>query len=166
MKYSERFREKMVQKMTGPGAMSAARLSKECGVGQPTLSSWLRGAKVLPMTPKRKVGRPRRWAQAEKLRVVLSAAAVGEAGLGELLRREGLHEAELRGFQEEVAAAMSDKVPKSDAADKQRIKDLERELYRKERALAEAAALLVLRKKLSAYFSEGEVGDTDGESEK
>ena len=36
--------------------------------------------------------------------------------------------------------------------DKKRIKELERELLRKDRALAETAALLVLRKKLNAYW--------------
>ena len=41
-------------------------------------------------------------------------------------------------------------------ADKKRIKELERELRRKEKALAEAAALLVLRKKFNAYWEEKE----------
>ena len=40
----------------------------------------------------------KRWTPEEKLRVVLSAAAVGEAGLGALLRSEGLHEADLTRF--------------------------------------------------------------------
>jgi hypothetical protein len=40
-------------------------------------------------------------------------------------------------------------------ADKKRIRQLERELNRKEKALAEAAALLVLRKKLNAYWGDG-----------
>lgn len=166
MKYSEKFKEKMVEKMTGPAAMSALRLSKESGVGQPTLSGWLRRARIAPMSMKRKPGRPKRWTAQEKLRVVLAAAAAGESGVGELLRREGLHEADLQSFRDELTEAMSGKASKSEAADKQRIKELEKELRRKEKALAEAAAILVLQKKLSAYFSEGEVGDTNEESEK
>ncbi len=39
-------------------------------------------------------------------------------------------------------------------ADKKRIKELERELKRKDKALAEAAAILVLRKKFNAYWSD------------
>lgn len=166
MKYSEKFKEKMVQKMAGPGAMSALRLSKESGVGQPTLSTWLRQARVAPMAMRRKRGRPKRWTSQEKLRVVLASAAAGESGEGELLRREGLHEADLKAFRDELTEAMSGKASKSEAADKLRIKELEKELRRKEKALAEAAAILVLQKKLSAYFSEGEVGDTSEESEK
>ena len=44
MQHSEKFKVSMVRKMMGPSAMSANRLSNECGVGQPTLSTWLRQA--------------------------------------------------------------------------------------------------------------------------
>jgi transposase-like protein len=44
MPYSKAFKNRMIQKMTGTGAMSATALSKECGVSQATLSSWLRKA--------------------------------------------------------------------------------------------------------------------------
>ena len=40
--------------------------------------------------------------------------------------------------------------------DRRRVKELERELHRKDKALAETAALLVLSKKLAAVFHEGE----------
>jgi len=46
--------------------------------------------------------------------------------------------------------------PKETAADRKRIKELERKLRRKEEALAETAALLVLSKKLEAIFHKGE----------
>lgn len=165
MKYSEKFKEKMVEKMTGPSAMSAFRLSKECGVGQPTLSLWLRRARVSPMAAKAGMKRRKRWTPEEKLRVLGAAAQLGEGELGEFLRREGLYEADLKAMRDEVTLALTAKAPKADAADKKRVKELERELRRKERALAETAAILVLRKKLSAYFSEGEVGDTNEETE-
>ena len=46
--------------------------------------------------------------------------------------------------------------PQATQADKKRIKELERELLRKDRALAETAALLVLSKKVAAIFNKGE----------
>ena len=55
---------------------------------------------------------------------------------------------------------------KRDPADKKRIKQLEREVRRKDKALAEATALVVLSKKLNAYFEEVEVGDMSEESDK
>lgn len=87
---------------------------------------------------------------------MLAAAAAGEGGRGELLRREGLHEADIERFQQDVAAAMEAAAKplreKRDASDKKRIAELEREVRRKDKALAEAAALVVLSKKLNAFF--------------
>jgi transposase-like protein len=78
--YSEKFKSEMVKKLVGPSKMSAFRLSKECGVGQPTLSRWLRDAKVASVKEK-PMGRARkRWSPEEKKRVVLAATAAGEAG--------------------------------------------------------------------------------------
>lgn len=166
MEHSENFKEQMVRKMTGPSAMSANRLSKECGVGQPTLSRWLREAKVSLMTRSTKHRTRRRWDAREKLRVVMAAAAAGESGRGELLRREGLHEADLERFQNELAEGPKNALPKRDPSDKKRIAELEREVRRKDRALAEATALVVLSKKLNAYFDPDGVGDEEKDSDK
>ncbi len=46
MEYPEKFKAKMVQKLTAPGAAAAAALSEEIGVPQPTLSRWVRGRRV------------------------------------------------------------------------------------------------------------------------
>ena len=179
MPYSDKFKAKLVAKMTGPGAISANQLSQEVGIGQPTLSRWKREA-TLPSVPKKKPMRSRRrkkpkagvskestvsrtaWTPEEKLRVVGEAAALGNEGLGELLRREGLHEADLRRFREELLSGPRGSTVKSRKAspESKRIKELERELRRKERALAETAALLVLRKKAEAFFLGEEEGDT------
>lgn len=116
-------------------------------------------------------GRRKRWNPSDKIRVVMEAAAVGEAGLGELLRREGLHQADLERFREEVleAAAKGFEAgrPKRGLSPEQkRMRKLEKELARKEKALAEAAALLVLRGKVQAFLEAEEEGDTDGSDEK
>ena len=46
--------------------------------------------------------------------------------------------------------------PQATRQDRKRIKELEREFLRKDRALAETAALLVLSKKVAALFNKGE----------
>ena len=180
MPYSVKFREKMIGKLTGPGARSATSLSKEVGVAQATLSKWLRQAKVATMSDderdrsrRRRSGSAgrKRWTPAEKIRVVMAAAATGEAELGALLRREGLHEADLERFREEVLAAAAKgfeagRTRRGLSPEQKRMRKLEKELARKEKALAEAAALLVLRKKAEAFFlSEEEGDDTDESSE-
>ena len=52
------------------------------------------------------------------------------------------------------------------ASTTKRIRRLERELARKEKALAEAAALLILKKNVDPLYREDEDDDTTGENEK
>ncbi len=160
--YSEVFRSRMVDRMVGPRAMSATALSREVGVSQPVLSRWLRKARsVEGMTPSRKQTK-HKWTGAEKLRVVLEASQLPDNELGALLRREGLHAAQLAEWRSAAEAALSavdaprGRPPRS--ADGKRIQELERELRRKEQALAETAALLVLKKKVQAIW--GDEADT------
>lgn len=166
--YGEAFRKRMVQRMSGPGAMTATALSLEVGISQPTLSRWLReGSKVKVEEMARKKQRapgtrPRRRASErtgeEKVRIVMEAAGLPESELGAFLRREGLHDDDLVRLREEVHAAaiagLSTKKARGETEEQRRIKELERDLKRKDAALAETAALLVLRKKAVALWGE------------
>lgn len=170
MKYSEKFKAKMVEKMTGPDACSATSLAGETGVSQQTLSRWLKTAKVRAVTqddnpPKGSSSRKR--SATEKLRIYTASSVLKDDELGEFLRREGLHEAELRALQKEVReAAVEGLQPKAKrrglSGEQKRIRKLEKELKRKEKALAETAALLVLQGKVQAFLaSQDEEGDTE-----
>ena len=153
----------MVRRMVGPRAMSASALSLEVGVSQPVLSRWLRDAgNVGVMTrPARKNGK--KWTASEKLRVVVESAALSEKDLGEFLRREGLHEADVKQWREAAEAALGGQSRERSeiAAQAKQMKALERELRRKEKALAETAALLVLKKKVQEIW-----GDEDDSTTK
>ena len=156
--------------MAGPSGQSASSLSKEVNVAQATLSRWLARAKVGGMSNKGG-GRRKRWRPDDKIRVVMEAAAAGEEGLGALLRREGLHEADLVRFREEVLEAATkgfeaSRPKRGLSPEQKRVRQLEKELNRKDKALAEAAALLVLRGKVQAFLAADEEGDTDGSDEK
>ena len=172
MEYSQTFKRKMVQRMLGPNARSATSLSREVNIHQATLSRWLRDATTMnamstPKPPIPPASKPVRNAK-EKLRIVLAAAACSPDELGALLRREGLHEADLAQWREAMTTALEDArgeatTGKGVAASK-RIRHLERELKRKDKALAEAAALLVLQKKVRALWGD-EDDDTSETSE-
>ena len=155
--YNPAFKSRMLRRLVGPSAMSANALAKEVGVNQTVLSRWLReSGTVEDMGASRK--KPK-WTGAEKLRVVIAARGLSETELGMLLRREGVHEAELTAWQAAAEAALNDtggRAPRS--AEAQRIHELERELRRKDAALAETAALLVLKKKVQAIW--GDEDDT------
>ena len=161
--YTRGFRAAMVKRMTGPAAVSATALQHEVGVPQSTLSRWLRQAGSVDDVSKRKskqTGRANRWPAAEKLRVI--AAAVGLEGeeLGALLRKEGVHQVQLDQWRAAAEKALdAGAAAKAEAAHEQEIAELRRELARKDKALAEAAARLVLRKKLAALW-----GDEDDDT--
>jgi len=171
-RYSSGFKARMIQRMAGSERISANALSKEVGVAQATLSRWLQaGRKMRAMsddnTPQR---RPRRSAE-DKVRLVMKAEMLSAEDLGAFLRTEGIHEATLKEWREVVftsaAGGLKDahKKKSENTPEARRIRELERELRRKEKALAEAAALLVLQKKLNAYFGEDEDESTPGRSD-
>ena len=168
--YSEAFKSKMVQRMLGPQARSAISLSGETGISQSSLSKWLREAKVRPMAderkPPKKEKRPEDWTAAEKLSAVMDASRLSDAELGEFLRRNGLHEAQLTQWRQAALEALGAGTKPSRApAESRRVRELEKEVQRKDKALAEAAALLVLQKKVRAIWGDGD-DDTEPESEK
>lgn len=152
--------------MTAPDAISAMRLSKEVGVSQSQLSRWLRDARSVVSMAKKPTERTVEGTRTmqEKLRIVMEATALPPTELGAYLRREGVHEAELEQWRTAVKSALEDSSPKPSVrgVEARRIKDLERELRRKDKALAEAAALLVLQKKVRAYLEDGDDGTDEG----
>lgn len=103
--------------------------------------------------------RPEDWTAQERLRVVLEASRLGAEELGELLRREGLHEETLEEWRSAALEALQPNRPAKPGGDKKKIRDLEREVARKDKALAETAALLVLQKKVRAIW-----GDEDDDT--
>jgi len=165
--------------MVGPRAVSANALSQEAGVSQGSLSRWLREVgSVGGMTQssgKQKKGK-KTWTGAEKLRVLTAAAGLSESDLGALLRREGLHETQLAEWRQAAEAALGETTrgrapkPSGEAAREAareamhaaaHIKGLEREIRRKDKALAETAALLVLKKKVQELWGESSEDEDD-----
>ena len=157
--YSVAFKQKMVQRLTGKDAVSALRLSGETGVRQQSLSRWLRDARSLPfMASKERV--VREWTVEQKARVLAEAATLSGDRLTAYLEREDVNLADYERWR--IAL---DEDGRAATATTKRIRQLERELARKEKALAEAAALLVLKKTVDTLYRD-EAGDTDAESEK
>jgi transposase len=170
VEYSNNFKSAMVRKLTGPKAISANALSREVGVSQTVLSRWLRlaGEQVVsvpgqscqgPMSVTR-AKRPKDWTPEEKLRVVIEAQSLSEEEFGTFLRKNGLHEAHLKEWREQILSALSQRSsrkPSKSPSEQHQIRELEKELNRKDKALGEAAALLVLQKKARILFG----GDED-----
>jgi len=157
--FSVAFKQKMVERLTGKNAMSAHQLARESGIRQQSLSRWLEEARSLPAvafnTPRARV-----WTVEQKARVLADASRLNGEDLTSYLEGEGI---KLADFERWRIALEED--GGGSAATLKRIRQLERELARKEKALAEAAVLLVLKKTIGNYYKE-EDGDTDEPSEK
>jgi transposase len=171
MQYTDMFKNAMIQKMTGPEAISASALSKRVDVPQPTLSKWLRMAAVgssyvfantaheyTKMTKVNGPKRPNDWSAEEKLHVVMEAASLDDEQLGEFLRKKGLHLTHLEQWRLQMLDGLqngfSKKNDRKNKADAKRIRALEKEINRKDKALAETAALLVLKKKVQEIWGD------------
>lgn len=172
--YSDSFKKKMVQRLLLPNAPTATALAQEVGVPQPTLSRWVRSLGTVPTvtnkhtpSPTRTPRRPEDWTAQERLRAVHEATRLTEKDLGEFLRREGLHDETLAQWRKAAEEGALDALQPAGPArprggDRKRIKQLERELARKDRALAEAAALLVLKKKAQAIWGDEDDDTSEG----
>jgi transposase len=171
--YSDSFRTKLVQKMLLPNARPVSALARETGLPEGTLYRWRKETILAGVTTDRPDDKttattPQQWSGEEKLAVVLEAAAVPEAELGAFLRRKGLHAAQLAEWRKQMLAALDGRSAREDrkaaSVEARRVRDLERELRRKDKALAEAAALLILKKKAQAIWGD-EDDSTDPEKE-
>ena len=161
--YTEGFKARMIERMAGGEGISASSLSREMGISQSTLSRWLRKASIVESMKKKstrnRTRSTRQWTAEEKLRVVLATAELTGEELGAYLRKEGLHQAQLDQWRSAIVEALGvpDKQKQRVAREEARkIKKLEKELNRKDKALAEVTALLVLKKKLEALMGGGD----------
>jgi transposase len=132
--FSVAFKQKMVQRLIGKDAVSALQLSRETGVRQQNLSRWLQEARSLPLVGSKDVIR-QAFTLEEKARVLAEGAKLHRDELHAYLEREGIKLAEFERWR--VALEEEGRSP---SATSKRIRHLERELARKEKALAEAAA--------------------------
>ena len=133
-----------------PESSSVEDVSREVGVSVATLERWR--ADALASGPG---SGAQRWTPAARLQAVIATAAMDEATRSAWCREQGLYAAELDAWKQDAIAGLGEPRAASAAEarqDRRRVKELECELHRKDKALAETAALLVLAKKLSAVF--------------
>jgi len=161
--YSDELKASWIERMLPPQEASVSALSRETGIPKDTLYCWRVQARrrrgLLASTP---AGSAQRWSSEEKFAMVIETAALNEVQVGEYCRKRGLYPEQLRDWRRlcEQANAARGSAPKRASAeaqaDQRRIRELEQELNRKDKALAETAALLVLRKKVQAIWGESE----------
>lgn len=158
-RYFDERKAALLKKLLPPVNMSVAELARQEGISEVTLYNWSKQAKTggAPVPGNNKL--PDEWPAEAKFAAVLETATLSEVELSEYCRSKGLYPEQIQAWraacvQGQQSARAQQQADKAQAkADKKRIRELERELRRKDKALAEAAALLILQKKLDAYWS-------------
>ena len=137
--------------MLPPESAPLEVVSREIGVGVDTLERWRSDSLSRP-------ARERAWTAAARLEAVITTASMDEAAKSAWCREHGVYPQQLQQWRDSACQALAEPEearasPQQTKHDRRRIKELEREVRRKDKALAETAALLVLSKKLEAIFN-------------
>lgn len=159
--YSQERKETVMRRMLS-GEQGITKLSKETGISDATLYRWRDKAKLEEIPDRNLKKESVKYSSEQKFAQVVATMPLNEAELGEYCRKQGLYPDQIKAWRKSCEAANAGSLEINQAlrhakiADQRRIKELERELLRKERALAETAALLTLRKKAAAIWGEDE----------
>lgn len=153
-RYGQKFKDRAVARLLPPESAAVDVVAREFGIGSGTLERWRNDVQSMP-------ARGRAWTAAARLEAVIVTAALDESSKSAWCREHGVYPDELLKWRASATTALAEPEelrasPQSTRQDRKRIKELERELLRKDRALAETAALLVLSKKVAVIFNRGE----------
>ena len=159
-RYSEEYKASIIARMLPPQNASVPALAKETGIPRDTLYCWrlqARGRDDALPNQERQNGT---FSGEEKFAILLETASLNELELGEYCRRKGLYPEQIANWKKDFIQGSSPAASKNEREQLQQqaktIKQLQRELNRKDKALAEAAALLVLEKKVQALWGDQE----------
>ncbi len=165
--YSKERKEAIINKMLPPSSMSLSELAKQENIPYGTLYTWkqlhidkakqTQEAKTESTTISTK-----QWTAEQKLATIIETSTLSEQERHEYCRKNGLYSADIESWKAVIIKGTEKNVAqvKTDKNELKKLRSennsLKKELYRKEKALAETAALLVLRKKLDALWEENE----------
>jgi len=158
---STELKEQALMRLLPPYSWSLRQIAKEVGTSPTTIMKWRRQLEdeglLMP-----KEANSDDWSADQIFTFVLETALLSEYELAEYCREKGLYVDQIKQWKQAcVKANTPDSVKKiaatkANRGDRRRIKVLERELNRKDKALAETAALLVLREKFNAVWEDKE----------
>lgn len=159
MKYSIGFRNGVLKKVLPPESRPVKVVASENGISEQTIRNWMAMAKNGTLDISTGETAPGDRDNAEKLRLVLESKTIPADCIGHWLRERGLHSEHLPLWEQELLHTMNDKTNTHKVHNSELLKEnkkLKKELARKEKALAEMAALLILKKKADEIWGVSE----------
>jgi transposase len=159
--YSEEFKAQIMAQMLPPTHRGIPELARETGIPKDTLYTWRGKQRMAVATTGAQGPAVEGFTSADQFHRVVESAALNAQEVGEFCRRRGLYPEQLAAWREACLVANTPPPRREEPAEcralRRRNSELESELRRKEKALAEAATLLVLQKKVRVLL--GEPGD-------
>ena len=157
--YPEEFKAKIIAQMLPPHNRHIPDLACETGIPQDTLYNWrIKQQRRTEAVVTKTTAEPDRLSSQDKFHLVVESAALNEQELGEFCRRRSVFPEQLASWREACSGANEMRQGRKDSADDRKLAhrnaELESELRRMEKALAEAAALLMLQKKVRGLWAE------------
>ncbi len=162
MNYSPELKESILRRMLPPNNESISKIAKEEGINQQTLRNWRDKARADGIAAPGNDVVSDKWSTQDKFLIVVETTSMSEVELSEYARKKGLFVEQIKSWRDacmnanggvaKEAARLNKELKESE---KER-KKLEKEVARKDKALAETAALLVLRKKADAIWGDPE----------
>ena len=148
--YSEDFKKAAIQKLLSPNGPGATRLSEDLDLHISTLYSWKQKYASSQLMKK---SNKKEWTPEQMLEAIIKTASMSEQELGEYLRSNGLLSSELEAFKSDFINLKKEKKRGRPQLDPELVtlrkenKKMESDIKRKDRALAEYSARVILLKK-------------------
>lgn len=158
-RYSPELKEKIIKDMLPPNNVPVKELSDKHGICEQTLYKWKRVAKKGGSVIQNSKNSKEKYSNEAKLNIIIETASLNEEELSEYCRQKGLYVDELKSWKTMFITGKTESETKAKEELKSKdaeLKRVQKELDRKEKALAETAALLVLRKKMNAIWNSDE----------
>jgi len=156
--YTQAFREQALEKVYNRGQRTISEVADELNMKQGTLKGWMKTSKQqvsanMASTSKR----PNDWSSAQRLQALREIHGMNEEESNAYCREKGVFPHQLEQWKKAFENSPDESHASSVIRDlKSKNQSLNKELQRKEKALAEAAALLVLQKKFQAFWVDKE----------
>lgn len=159
--YSTEFKKRAVEKSYLSTSTQMNQIAKEVGIPESTLRDWRKKYSLegtMSKSNKHKLAMD--WSPEEKFKAVVETLNMSEHELGEYLRSHGLHSSDIKSWKDECLAGFNrvgrPKISEEVKLLRKEKKDLERDLNRKDKALAEMSARIIFLKKSHLIFGGNE----------
>lgn len=171
-RFSQSFKIQAVEKALSKRRVTSLKeLAESLGIGCSTLENWIRKSKnqefesvtegeIVRSSIRTKEKRPHDWSLEEKLNMIILCGSLDDEAISSLCREKGVYPHHITQWKQAFVSHDKASQRATNASETREVRQenraLKKELNRKDKALAETAALLVLQKKVNEIWGNNE----------